>query len=75
MNLAFLSVLASLICFVVWNIILKQLGTIQASNYLYLNPLFTMIAASLFLHEQITLYALCGVILVLGGVFLASRKR
>ena len=74
MNLAFLGVLASLICFVVWNIILKRLGTIQASNYLYLNPLFTMIAASLILNERITIYAICGVILVLAGVFLSSKR-
>ena len=31
-NLLFLGVLASLICFVVWNVVLKQLGTIRASN-------------------------------------------
>lgn len=35
MNLLFLGVLASLICFVVWNMILKKLGTVRASNYIY----------------------------------------
>lgn len=74
MNLLFLSVLASLACFVVWNIVLKSLGTIQSSNYLYLNPLFTTIAAHLFLEEELTIYALTGVLLILGGVFLAARK-
>lgn len=74
MNLLFLSVLASLACFVVWNIVLKNLGTIQSSNYLYLNPLFTTIAAHLFLEEELTIYALTGVLLILGGVFLAARK-
>lgn len=73
MNLLFLGILASLICFVVWNIILNKLGTIRSSNYLYLNPLFTTIAAFLFLSEQLTLFALAGVGLVLGGVFTASR--
>ena len=73
MNLLFLSVLASLVCFAVWNVVLKQLGTIQASNYLYLNPLFTTLAASLFLEEQITLYAIIGVGMVLGGVFIGAK--
>lgn len=73
-NLLFLGVLASLICFAVWNVILKRLGTIQASNYLYLNPLFTTIAASIFLDEHLTVFALVGVALVLGGVFLAARQ-
>ena len=74
MNLLFLSVLASLICFAVWNVILKQLGTIQASNYLYLNPLFTTLAASIFLDEHITIYAIAGVAMVLGGVFIGARQ-
>ena len=73
-NLLFLAVLASLICFVAWNIVLKQLGTIQSSNYLYLNPLFTTIAASLILEEQLTVFAVAGVGLVLGGVYFAARK-
>lgn len=73
-NLLFLAVLASLICFVVWNIVLKQLGAIQSSNYLYLNPLFTTIAASLILEEQLTVFAVAGVGLVLGGVYFAARK-
>lgn len=74
MNLLFLSVLASLACFVTWNVVLKRLGTIQSSNYLYLNPLFTTVAAHLFLQEQLTVYAVAGVLLVLGGVFVAARK-
>lgn len=73
-NLLFLSVLASLACFVAWNVVLKRLGTIQSSNYLYLNPLFTTVAAHLFLQEQLTVYAVVGVLLVLGGVFVAARK-
>ncbi len=54
MNLLFLGVLASLVCFVVWNIILKQLGTVRASNYIYLNPLFTLIGSAVLLDEQFT---------------------
>ena len=48
-NLLFLGVLASLICFVVWNVVLKQLGTIRASNYIYLNPLFTLVGSAFLL--------------------------
>lgn len=73
-NLLFLGVLASLICFVVWNIVLKQLGTVRASNYIYLNPLFTLIGSAAFLGEQLTVIALIGAVLILGGVYLAGRK-
>ena len=43
--------------FVLWNVVLKQLGTVRASNYIYLNPLVTMIASFLILDEKITLVA------------------
>lgn len=73
MNLLFLSVLASLACFVSWSLVVKMIGTIQSSNYLYLNPLFTTVCAWLVLDEHLTVYAVIGVGLVLGGVFLASK--
>ena len=73
-NLLFLSVLASLICFVVWNVVLKQLGTIRASNYIYLNPLFTLIGSAFLLGERLTVVALMGAVLILGGVYWAGKK-
>ena len=74
LNIMFLSVLASLVCFVVWNVVLMRIGTIMSSNYLYLNPLFTTVAASIFLDETLTGYAVAGVILVMFGVYIAARK-
>ena len=73
-NLLFLGVLASLICFVVWNVILKQLGTIRASNYIYLNPLFTLIGSAFLLGERLTMVALRGAVLILGGVYWAGKR-
>lgn len=74
LNLLFLGVLASLICFVVWNMVLKQLGTVRASNYIYLNPLFTLVGSAAFLGERLTIMALIGAVFILGGVYLAGRK-
>lgn len=73
-NLLFLAVLASLICYVMWNVVLKQLGTMRASNYIYLNPLVTMVASVIVLHEQITWMMLAGAACIVGGVWLAERK-
>lgn len=73
-NLLFLGVLASLACFVVWNMVLKQLGTVRASNYIYLNPLFTLVGSAVFLGEHLTIVALMGAVLILGGVYWAGRK-
>ena len=74
MILLFLGVLASLVCFVVWNIILKQLGTVRASNYIYLNPLFTLIGSAVLLDEQFTVMSLMGAMLILGGVYWAGKR-
>lgn len=74
LNILFLAVLASLLCYVLWNVVLKQLGTMRASNYIYLNPLVTMIASLLILSEQITLITLIGAGCIVLGVYLAEKK-
>lgn len=74
MNLLFLSVLASLVCFVVWNMVLKELGTVRASNYIYLNPLFTLMGSAILLGEQLTLMGVAGALLILSGVYWAGKK-
>ncbi len=74
MNLLFLGILASLICFVVWNMVLKQLGTVRASNYIYLNPLFTLIGSAILLNERFTVMSLMGAALILAGVYWAGKR-
>lgn len=74
LNLLFLGVLASFVCFAVWNVVLKRLGTVQASNYIYLNPLFTMIGSAFLLGERLTAVAFVGTLCILGGVYWAGRK-
>jgi len=73
-HLLFLGVLASLVCFAVWNVVLKRLGTVRASNYIYLNPVFTLAGSALVLGERLTPMAWAGVLLILGGVYGAGRK-
>lgn len=74
-NLLFLGVLASLACFAVWNVVLKRLGTVRASNYIYLNPVFTLAGSAVVLGERLTPMAWAGVLLILGGVYWAGRKK
>lgn len=73
-NLIFLGAVASFFCFLAWNWVMKQLGAIYASNYLYLNPVVTILFAWALLSEQITIYFLLGTALILIGMFLADRK-
>lgn len=73
-NIAYLGVLASLVCYAAWNIVLKRLGAVDATNYLYINPIVAMITAFLLLGERITPLAIVGTALILVGVYLAERK-
>ena len=74
-NLLFLSTIASLVCFVVWNRVMLAIGNVTATNYVYLNPVFTLIAAVLILGERMTLVSGLGSAMILGGVILAGAKK
>ena len=73
-NLLFLGLIASMLCYVLWNTALRHLGVVRTTNYGYLNPLTTMIAASLCIDERITPIALLGAGLILVAMWLAERK-
>ena len=49
-------------------------GGCRASNYIYLNPLFTLVGSAFLLGEQLTIVALMGAVLILGGVYWAGKK-
>lgn len=73
-NVLYLGVLASLVCYVAWNIVIKRLGAVDATNYLYINPIVAMLTAWVVLDERITPLAMVGTALILVGVYLAERK-
>ena len=74
-NLLFLGCVASMLCFVAWNWVLKKLGAVVATNYVYLNPVTTIIFAWLILAEQITIYFILGTILILVGMYVAEKCK
>ena len=73
-NLLFLSTIASLFCLVLWNRIMLAIGNVTATNYVYLNPMFTLIGAMLILGERMTLASGIGSAMILGGVILSGIK-
>ena len=74
-NLLFLGVVASMICYVVWNWVISKLGAVVATNWIYFNPITTILFAWWLLHEQITVWFLLGTVFILGGMYLANRKK
>ena len=74
--LLFLGLVTSLVCFIVWNLAMEKLGNVTSTNYVYLNPVFTLLSAMVFLGERMTLVSGIGCAAILGGVIWAgSRKR
>lgn len=71
-NFLFLGIVASLFGYVVWNRVLKSIGTVLASNYIYAVPLFSIAISVAVLRERITVATIVGAALVLGGMFLAE---
>ncbi|MHC5225044.1 DMT family transporter [Ignatzschineria sp. LJL83] len=75
LNLIFLGLGASAICFVTWNLALRALGAIKASLYINLVPMVTVVFSVLILHEKITLMSGLGIALVLSGLFISQFKK
>lgn len=73
-NLLFLSVVASMVCFLVWNWVIRQLGAVVATNWVYFNPIITILIAWWLLHEHITVWFLLGSLLIIVGMILSGRK-
>lgn len=71
-NLLFLSLAASLLCFVVWNKVIPHLGNVTATNYVYLNPFFTLVAAIALLGESMTIQSGVGSAAILLGVIIGG---
>jgi len=74
MNLLFLGIIASMLCYISWNTATKKLGVLRVTNYIYFSPIVTLIASALLINEKLTLVALTGSALILGGVYAAERR-
>lgn len=72
-NLVFLGIFASVIAYIIWAQVIKRLGAIKGSNYLYLQPIATMIISALMVpDDRITLIGCLGCVLIIGGVWLGD---
>lgn len=74
-NLVFLGCVASMLCFLGWNWCLGKLGTVRATNLLYLNPVVAITTSALVLGENVTWIAICGAVLILIGLVCIDRKN
>ena len=72
-NFLFLGVFCSMIAFIIWAFTVKGLGAIKANNYLYVQPIITLIASALLLSEKVSIVGYVGCSLILLGVWISDR--
>lgn len=75
LNFIFLVIFCSLFAYLILNESMKILGPVTANNYLYLQPLVTMIAAYFLLGEQIYMLGYVGCILIIGGLVISDKLK
>ncbi len=76
-NLLFLGLIASSLAFAMWAVVVGKLGAVKSGNYLYFQPVVTLVIAAIVIHEPITLIGVSGCALTIAGVYLGetlSRK-
>jgi len=74
-HLLFLSVVASFLCYMLWNHCIRRLGVQQASNWIYFNPISTIVSAWILLGERPTVFLYLGAAMILLGMYGADRRR
>lgn len=72
-NILYLALVASMLCFVLWNWVLPHLGIVRATNIIYCQAVFTMIISYIVLHERITLMAISGTFILIFGMLLMQK--
>lgn len=74
LNLLYLGLGASALCFVTWSYAVKKLGAIKTSVYIYLVPVITILTSVLFLEEKLTAISVTGTVFTLIGLFVSESQ-
>lgn len=72
-NLLFLGLIASFACYALWSFTSKKLGALTVSNYVYLNPVSTVVASAIVLGNTMTWMAILGSAMILTGLWVANK--
>lgn len=72
LNLLYLGLGASALCFVTWNIAVKVLGAVGTSVYIYMVPVITVVTSVLVLKEPVTWVLVVGTVLAVAGLFFSE---
>ena len=74
-NLIFLGIIASTGGYLLWNWVMRKLGAVKSTNFIYLQSLVALVAGHVILGERITFMAIAGAVILIAGMILAVRKK
>lgn len=75
-NFLFLGVGCSMVAYLLWSQVMSVLGPISTNNYLYVQPIATMIiAAIIFTNDPLTPIGCLGALLIVGGLWLGDYMK
>lgn len=72
LNMVYLGLGASAMCFVTWNIAVCALGAVRTSVYIYMVPVITVVTSAVILKEPVTWASALGTALAVAGLFLSE---
>ena len=72
LNILYLGLGASALCFVTWNFAVKVLGAVKTSIYIYMVPVITTVTSVLVLKESVTWISALGTLLIIIGLFFSE---
>ncbi|MCF0126925.1 MAG: DMT family transporter [Pseudobutyrivibrio sp.] len=75
LNMLFLGVVASGLCFVTWNYAISVLGSVKTTVYIYVSPVVTVVVSALVLHEKVTPLLITGTVLTLAGLVISNMNK
>lgn len=72
-NMLFLGIVCSSLAFLIWSWVTAGIGAVKTNNYLYFQPIITLIIAAIVLSEGISVAGVAGCVITIGGVWLGEN--
>lgn len=73
LNMLFLVLLCSILAYVGWSYAFTAIGPVTTNNYIYLQPISTMIVAYFVLGEEISAFGYIGCVLIISGLIISDK--
>ncbi|MHA1597827.1 MAG: EamA family transporter, partial [Alphaproteobacteria bacterium] len=74
-TVGYVAVFASIVAYFAWNRGVADIGAIRAGPFLHLLPVFSAVLAMIFLGEEIEIFHIPGIALIVSGIWLTTRRQ